>query len=43
MTQELCGADLIKWQEILQVLTEAIEKRIKLWTAIEQLFVAELL
>ena len=42
MMEDLCGDDVEKWQDVLQVAKEALEKRIGLWNAIEQLLVAEL-
>ena len=42
MMEDLCGDDLTKWQDVLQVAKEALEKRIGLWNGIEQLIAAEL-
>lgn len=35
MIEELCGADEKKWQEVLAVSEQAIEKRIGLWSGIQ--------
>lgn len=35
MIEELCGADEQKWQEVLTVSEQAIEKRIGLWSGIQ--------
>ncbi|GGF66173.1 DUF3050 domain-containing protein [Wenyingzhuangia marina] len=35
MIEELCGADEQKWQEVLAVSEQAIEKRIGLWSGIQ--------
>jgi len=36
MIEELCGNDEQKWQEVLEVSEQAIEKRIGLWSGIQQ-------
>jgi hypothetical protein len=37
MIDELCGTDEVKWQEVEEVSKQALEKRIGLWNAIEEL------
>jgi Protein of unknown function (DUF3050) len=42
MITELCGTNESKWKEIQEVSTEALEKRIGLWNAIEEQIVEKL-
>jgi hypothetical protein len=35
MVQEVCGSDVQKWQECIEVSKQALQHRINLWTAIE--------
>lgn len=41
MIEELCGKDETKWQEVLDVSVQALEKRIGLWNAIEEMVCQE--
>jgi hypothetical protein len=36
MISELCGDDSSKWEEVLSVAKQALQKRLKLWDAIEE-------
>ena len=42
MITELCGDSEKKWQEMEEVSIEALEKRIKLWDAIEEQIIEKL-
>jgi hypothetical protein len=36
MISELCGDESAKWEEVLSVAKQALQKRLKLWDAIEE-------
>jgi len=36
MVQELCGSDIQKWQDCIEVSKQALQQRIALWTAIKE-------
>lgn len=42
MIDELCGTDMQKWQDVLEVAKQALQKRIDLWNGIENLIAKEL-
>jgi len=41
MIQELCAEDTRKWEEVLHVAIESLNKRIELWDAIDELIVQQ--